>query len=403
MSQPWLILLIFASVTKYYDGMNRPFVYGYLAENENFIDRDEDRRQLKNFLGNGINVMLISPRRWGKSSLVKKTMQEMAEEDKTVRVCFVDAFKVHSEKDFYNAYASAIVRGLSSSLEKGIELVKDYIQAFTPSITLKSDPLNAIEVDLSYKPIEKRGEDILNLPEQLAVRRGLHVIVCIDEFQQLARLPEWNRMEATMRSVWQHHQHVNYCLYGSKRHMMMDIFNNAANPFYRFGQVLYLKKIAKVHWIPYIQDAFHKTGKHIDTVLAERICDTVECHPWYVQQLSFFVWSDTLTEATNEIFERQVQTLIDTNAPQFETDINALAPSQVGMLIAIANREEQLSAKLTVERYGLGGSQTIARNKKTLVEKDIVEYDAQRGYQFVDPVFCLWFKQQYLPGSVSEE
>lgn len=182
-----------------------------------------------------------------------------------------------------------------------------------------------------------------------------------------------------MRSVWQHHQHVNYCLYGSKRHMMMDIFNNAANPFYRFGQVLYLKKIAKVHWIPYIQDAFHKTGKHIDTVLAERICDTVECHPWYVQQLSFFVWSDTLTEATNEIFERQVQTLIDTNAPQFETDINSLAPSQVGMLIAIANSEEQLSAKLTVERYGLGGSQTIARNKKTLVEKDIVEYDAQRG------------------------
>ena len=376
--------------------MNRPFVYGYLAEDENFIDREEERRQLKTFLGNGINVMLISPRRWGKSSLVKATMREYAKEDKAVRICFIDAFKIYSEQDFYNAYATAIVKSLSSSLEKGIELIRKYIQALTPSISLKSEPMNAIEIDLGYKPLQKSAEDILNLPEVIASQRGLHVIVCIDEFQQLARLPEWKRMEATMRSVWQEHQHTNYCLYGSKRHMMMDIFNNASNPFYRFGQVLYLKKISKEHWIPYIQSSFQKTGKHIDEQWASRICDIVECHPWYVQQLCFFVWSDTISEVTEEIFQRQIQTLIDTNAPQYEKDVNSLAPSQINMMVAIANGEQQLSAKKVVSRYSLGGSQTITRNKNVLEEKDLIEQNVRHGYIFVDPVFSLWFRQNNL-------
>ena len=374
--------------------MNRPFVYGYLAEKENFIDRIDERRQLKTFLGNGINVMLTSPRRWGKSSLVKATMEEMSGDDKKVRVCFIDAYKVHSEQDFYNAFATAIVEGLSSTLEKGIELVKKYIQALTPSISLKSDPLNAIEVDLNYKPLHKSAEDILNLPELIARQKEWHVIVCIDEFQQLARLPEWKRIESTMRSVWQEHQHVNYCLYGSQRHMMMDIFNNASNPFYRFGQVIYLKKIKKEYWLPYIQESFSKTNKHISEEYASRICDTVDCHPWYVQQLAFFVWSDTNDEVTEEIFCRQVQTLIDTNAPQYESDINALAASQIAMLKAVCNGEQQLSAKSVINKYGLGGAQTIARNKKVLETKDFVERRENQAYTFVDPVFRLWFRQK---------
>ena len=77
--------------------MNKiPFEYGSIAENEYFIDRIEDRRDLKTFLGGGINVMLISPRRWGKSSLVKAAMEELKQEQKDVRVCYLDAFKIFS-------------------------------------------------------------------------------------------------------------------------------------------------------------------------------------------------------------------------------------------------------------------------------------------------------------------
>jgi len=374
--------------------MKRPFVYGELATKDNFIDREEDRKRLKTFLRNGINVMLISPRRWGKSSLVKVAMEELRKEDKNVRTCFIDAFKVHCASDFYNAFASAVISGVGNTLEKGIELVKKYIPSLTPSITLQNDPLNAVSLDLKIKPLERSAEDILNLPETLAKAHGYHVVVCIDEFQQLALLPEWKQMEGLMRSVWQQQEDVTYCLYGSKRHMMVDIFNNANNPFYRFGQVFYLKKIAREYWIPYIVKSFAETGKSISEEFANRICDITECHSWYVQQLSFFIWSGTQTAVTEEIFQEQTVLLVDTNAPVFEADVDGLAVSQVNMLIAIAHGESHFSAQDVNQRYSLGAPQTVSRNKQTLIKKDIIEKDGD-SYTFVDPIFKFWFKKNH--------
>lgn len=174
--------------------MNKiPFEYGSIAENEYFIDRIEDRRDLKTFLGGGINVMLISPRRWGKSSLVKAAMEELKQEQKDVRVCYLDAFKIFSEEEFYNKFASAVLQGVSSTMEKRWADIVKFIQTISPSLTISSDPVNAVEVNLSFKPLKESAEEILNLPEKIAKAKGIHVIVCIDEFQQLANL----RLEAT--------------------------------------------------------------------------------------------------------------------------------------------------------------------------------------------------------------
>lgn len=202
------------------------------------------------------------------------------------------------------------------------------------------------------------------------------------------------QMEGLMRSVWQQQENVTYCLYGSKRHMMMDIFNNANNPFYRFGQVFYLKKIDREYWVPYIMGTFERTGKSISEAFANRICDITECHSWYVQQLSFFIWSGTQTAVTEQIFQEQTVLLVDTNAPVFEADLDGLSPSQVNMLIAIANGESHFSAQAVNEKYSLGAPQTISRNKQTLIRKDIIEKDGTE-YSFVDPIFKYWFKRNY--------
>lgn len=374
--------------------MNRPFVYGELAQKENFIDRTEDKKRLKTFLSNGINVMLISPRRWGKSSLVKATMDELCKEDKKVRVCFIDAFAVNSLAGFYDAYASAVIKGIGSNWDKAAEYIRKFLPSLSPNIKVGGDPVNSVSLELNMRNRPRSEEDVLNLPEKIASSNGFHVIMCIDEFQQLAGLPEWKELEGRMRSVWQHHQNVTYCLYGSKRHMMQEIFNNSSNPFYRFGQVLYLDKISKEYWIPYITGSFEKTGRKISEKLAGKICDVVKCHSWYVQQLSFFVWADTKVEATETIFQRQIQTLIDTNAPQFEADAGSLAPSQISMLKAIASGETRLSSREVIDKYHLGAPQTISKNKQMLINKDIVEKTAD-GFSFVDPTFELWFKQTY--------
>ena len=299
--------------------MNKiPFEYGSIAENEYFIDRIEDRKDLKTFLGGGINVMLISPRRWGKSSLVKAAMEELKQEQKDVRVCYLDAFKIFSEEEFYNKFASAILQGVSSTMEKRWADIVKFVQSISPSLTINSNPVNAVEVNLNFKPLKESAEEILNLPE----------------------------------------------------------------------------KIAKEYWKPFIHDSFYNHGKSISDDMIERICNTMQCHSWYMQQFCFLIWTRTATEVTEEIYQSQLTKLLDTNADMFITDIDDMPASQIAFLRAVCMGETHFNAQQVVAEYGLGAPRTITKNKKTLVERDFIEKSGD-GFKMVDPVFELWFKREY--------
>ena len=374
--------------------MNAPFQYGTLATKDNFVDRVEDRAQLKSFLSSHINVMLISPRRWGKSSLVKVAMEELQNEDKDIRVCFIDVFSIGSEAEFYRTFASQVIACASSKLERRIQDAKKFLTGVVPQVVIKDDVTNFMAFDVKFMPQEQDKMDILRLPETLAEAKNIKIIVCIDEFQQLANLPGYKNMEGKMRSAWQQQQHVTYCLYGSKRHMMMDIFNNANSPFYRFGQMLFLGKIPKTEWMPFIRESFEKTGKHISEAFASQVCDTVECHSWYLQQLCYFIWNATTEEVTEQTFQYGLSQLVNTNSPMFLSDTESLAPSQIEMLRAIKDGVQQLSSMEAKRLYALGNPNTISKNKKVLKEKDIIE-EAKGKLVFVDPVYHLWFSRNY--------
>ena len=119
--------------------MKSPFQYGTMVDKECFVNRVEERKQLKELLDSGINVMLISPRRWGKSSLVKVAMDELMQEDKRVRVCFIDAFSIKTEAEFYRTFAKEVISCTASTLEKRLDDVKNFLKGISPSIALKSD------------------------------------------------------------------------------------------------------------------------------------------------------------------------------------------------------------------------------------------------------------------------
>lgn len=136
--------------------MKSPFQYGTLVDKESFVNRVEERKQLKELLGSGINVMLISPRRWGKSSLVKVAMDELTQEDKHIRVCFIDAFSIKTEAEFYRIFAREVISCAASTLEKRLEDVKQFLKAVSPSITLKSDPTDTLSFDLKLELEEKK-------------------------------------------------------------------------------------------------------------------------------------------------------------------------------------------------------------------------------------------------------
>ena len=374
--------------------MNAPFQYGTLATKENFVDRVEDRAQLKNFLSSHINVMLVSPRRWGKSSLVKVAMDELQVEDKDVRVCYIDAFSIGSEAEFYRPFASQVIACASSNLEKRIHDAKKFLTGVVPQVVIKDDVTNFMAFDVKFIPQEQEKMDILRLPETLAQSKKIKIIVCIDEFQQLANLPEYKNMEGKMRSAWQQQERVSYCLYGSKRHMMLDIFNNSNSPFYRFGQLLFLNKIPKEEWMPFIVNTFEKSGKYISDEFASRICDVTECHSWYLQQCCYFVWNASVNKVTEESFNYGLSQMINTNSPMFQNDTETLAASQIEMLRAIRDGVQQLSSSEARTKYHLGNPNTISKNKKILQNKDIVEMKSGK-LVFVDPIYRLWFAKEY--------
>lgn len=371
-----------------------PFQFGTLATENNFIDRVEDRKLLKQLLSSHINVMLISPRRWGKSSLVKKAMSELVVEDKNVRVCYIDAFSIGSEAEFYRTFASQVIACASSKMERWIEDAKKFLMGVVPQVVLNDQVTDFAAFDLKFVPQEKDKMTILQLPEMLAKEKGIRIVVCIDEFQQLTNLPEYSDMEGKMRSVWQQQQLTSYCLYGSKRNMMLNIFNNSNSPFYRFGQVIFMNKIAKEHWMPFIISAFENTGKSISTDFVERICDIVACHSWYLQQLCYFIWSYTATEVTEEVFELGLKQVMNINTPMFQNDTESLSSTQIEMLKAIANGEQHFSSQAVKQIYSLGNPNTIVKNKRTLQNKDIVEMQ-KNEFVFVDPIYQLWFKEEY--------
>lgn len=372
--------------------MKSPFQYGSLADKENFIDRIEERKMLKQLLLSGIHVMLISPRRWGKSSLVKVTTDELIEEHPDVRVCHIDAFSINDETEFYRTFASKVMSCAASKMEKGLKEMKKFLTGIVPQLVVKDGITDFLTFDLRVHPQDQDKLEILELPEKIAQAKNLRIIVCIDEFQQLARLPQYADMEGKMRSVWQRHHQVSYCFYGSKRHMMTDIFNDSAKPFYRFGQVIWLQKIPQHYWVEFIVKAFEKTKKFISEDLAHEVCAATQCHSWYVQQLCFFIWNATESHVSRSTFDTALQRLIDTNAPMFQNDMEQLTSSQKAMLKAVCDGKQHLSATETKSIYNLGNPNTITRNKRILQDKDFLEL-VNDNFEFVDPIFQLWLKR----------
>ena len=377
--------------------LDSPFQYGKLAAGSTFVNRVREKQELKSNLYSGINTMLISPRRWGKSSLVKEAMKELVEERPDVRVCFLDVFTVRSEEEFYQLFAKEVIKATSNSWETWISNATEFLKTLSPKISIGVDPMTDFSIGLEYHRVKENERELLELPEKIACSKGIKIIVCIDEFQSLAGLKNYGHLEGEMRSVGQHHQKVSYCLYGSKRHMMIEIFNSSSKPFYRFGQLMFLRKIDETEWIKFIMNSFQRTGKEISTEDAGLIVEKVKSHSWYVQQLSHFVWSATRKAVTVEIVDKAFSQIVNTNLPLYVAECEALSITQLNLLIAIAKGESILTGATTMSKYKLGTPQNVSKNKIVLEQKDILDKTVE-GFYFLDPVFEFWFKSEYVDG-----
>jgi uncharacterized protein len=373
--------------------METPFSFGKTVAEDVFTNRSADIKRLANNLQHHINTILISPRRWGKSSLVKKVVSDIS--GRNVRIIMIDLMSIRNEQEFYKVLAAETIKTSSNKLTEWIATAKEFLKHITPKISLGTDPMEDFDISFEWKDVEKNYKEILNLPQKIAAKRGLHLVICIDEFQNCESFKESMLFQKRLRTEWQHHQQVTYCLYGSRQHMMAELFEKQSNPFYKFGDVLYLPKIARNDWISFIQKQFAATKKVIAEEMANLIAAMVQDHSYYVQQLSYLVWTATSKTVTKDIIIQAVEDLLAQNAILYTRDTENLTNAQFNFLKAVAQGVHTgLSSKETVHQYQLGTSANVLKIKKALIQKELI--DDQQGIYFLDPVYELWFKKEML-------
>ena len=376
--------------------MCKKFVYGVAVSDYNFIGRErETKRLLDNFKG-GINVILMSPRRLGKTSLVKHVCNKL--DDKDIITVYLDIFGCKSEYDFYNKLTAEVLKQTASKSELWFEEAKEFLYRLTPKISFSPEPNSDFSISLGITPKTHTSEEVLQMAETIAIKRKKRIVICIDEFQQIGEMANSKQIQARLRTVWQHQKHVSYCLFGSKHHLMSTIFLHRSMPFFQFGDTISLNKIATEDWVEYIVSHFADGKRTISRELAEEICKFTENYSAYVQQLAWLVF--TLKEEGETVTENDVRQaendLLATNNILFMQMIEPLSEFQLNFLRAIASGiKKDFGLSEVREEYNLGSYSNITRLKTALLERDLIE-KKETELVITDPIFAKWLKRKIM-------
>ena len=374
--------------------MNTPFVYGKLPQEIDFTDREREIVRLKNNFNSLINTVIISPRRWGKTSLVKMAALSAIRENRKLKIVHLDIFNIRSEYEFYLLLVNEVLKATSSGWDELVKNTRLFLKQLIPQVSFSPDKQSQVSFSIGWDELQKHPDDILNLAENIAIKKDLNIIICIDEFQNIASFEHPDAFQRKLRAHWQTHQKTAYCLYGSKQHMLMDVFSNYSMPFYKFGDIMFLEKIPAEDWVLFIQKRFTDTKKEISIGEAEQIAVLADNHSYYVQQLAQQVWFRTAKRATPEIVESAFEDIISQLSLLFVNMTDSLSKRQLSLLNAILNNENQLTSKATLAKYNLGTSANVIQLKKRLIELDII--DEMKGQiQFLDPMYKHWLATRY--------
>jgi len=374
--------------------MNTPFVFGKIASSEYFTNRTEEVKQLSFNFQSLVNTVIISPRRWGKSSLVQRAAEAVQKTDMSIRFCFIDMYNVRSEEQFYQHLAQATMKALSLKLEEILEISRNYLTRIIPTISFNTDPANEFSLSMDWEKVKKQPDEILDLPEKVATSKNIKLMICIDKFQNISGFDQPVDFQKKLRSHWQTHKNVGYCLYGSKRHMLLDVFSLQSMPFYNFGQILFLNKISEEHWISFIIERFSATGKEISVENAALICKFTENHSFYVQQLAHLTWLNTENTCNTEQVTDAFESLLLQLSFLYQSRTDTLSNSHVSFLEAVLMGEKKFSSREIIKTYNLGTSANVSRIKQALVSKEIIEISGS-DIEFIDPMYKNWLLKHY--------
>jgi hypothetical protein len=375
--------------------MNNPFVYGEVVPAGAFADREIELDRLVADLATGQKVFLISPRRYGKSSLVRQALTTLTRRGLLTVEVTVSAYS--SYVAFLEGYARALTAS-ESRWQRARDWLTAAISSTRPEIRVDPGPAGPGRFTVAFplvrteRDVTRLANELFSLPGRIASERKRSVVVALDEFQAIEAF-NGGSVEHALRAAAQHQRTVGYVFAGSEPSLMEKMIG-PRRPFYKAGPVMRLDRIAPDVFATFIDERFGASGVRPEPGLGGAIVELAGNLPYDVQRLAHETWDDVRAaggrRATLDDLHRTLGRLLSEQDTMFEAVWQRLTLAQRGVLrAAVLQNGRELLAAETRTRFRLGGASSIQASLAALMKQDLLTREGGR-YLVVDSLLREW-------------
>lgn len=366
--------------------IKNPFRYGIAVDDPYFIDREQEIKDYSGWLTSGQSLVIYSPRRYGKTSLVLRLLKKLRKQG--YYTVYIDFFKISSKRRFAELYYTEILRQLPS-WEKALKKVSALTRSIRPVVSIDHQGLPSVSLRFEESSGYYDLTELLDLPQKLSDKKKW--IIVFDEFQEVTRL-DGESIEKEMRAAFIHHKNVGYAFLGSKMHMLLNMFSQESRAFYQFGKIVELRKLPENIIAGYLEAGFRNSGIVFTAGIAVRIIEICEGIPHYVQYLGSGAWEEAIENRLrldDDVLQRAVIKILINQSDYFAAQYERLTLHQQGVLKAISVENENIYNSDFTLRYNLRAPSSVQRSVERLLNDGIL-IRQQNSYHFTDPFFKRW-------------
>lgn len=348
--------------------MENPFALVPYISKELFCDREIETKTILEYLINGSNVTLISPRRYGKTGLIYRVFDEIKQKKIDVSTCLVDIYATETLEDFIKVLSEAVVASLEK--KKSAKSFFQFLSGLRPMLSYNALTGNP-ELTMTYLSDYEKQQTLVSIFDFIE-KQDKKTIIAIDEFQQVRKYG--TNMEAMLRSCIQPLKNVQLIFCGSKKHLMTEMFTDARSPFYESTRCLYLEKIDRNAYAEFIVRMFEKGKKTVTQEALDFILDWTKIHTFYTQSLCNHVFLKSNRKIGKDEVLKSASQILKENEQTFIQWRDLLTPNQWNYLKAVAKEQtvEMPYAAQFIQKYNIGTSANSQRILESLIDKELI-------------------------------
>ncbi len=366
-----------------------PFYLKEIPLDAPFCDREKELADLISYAKSNANVVLFSPRRYGKTSLTKRVQNSLNSHGTLTAYC--DLFGVTSVEEIAGRIAKSIY-AITQKNEGLFQKAINFITSFRPVLSPSPEGGISVSVQTAFKTNGiKILEETMNSLERFVDDVNLDVHIAFDEFQEITEVHNSIGIEGILRQYIQKIQ-CSFFFIGSRRRILLDIFNDRKRPFFQSALNYELQPLPCNDLICFIISQFKKAGKRISKEKAASISQLVSNHPYYMQKFCFFLYEEIGKEVTQKDIVAINQVVMESERIVFESILQGLTTKQINLLSALAGEPiAKVYSAGYMFQHNLGSTGGIQQSLDSLSKKDLIEKKYATGvWTVVDPIFKNW-------------